>query len=124
MLKQFACASRNLCILIASRNGSSNTKETLMKVKPQELELILARDRARKEVANSGSHSMLLLEELRETIDAGNHAELCAQIRHLQWDFKWQKETTDEGRARIEAEAKEAESTLVDNNGWTRNLRA
>ena len=95
-----------------------------MKVKPQELELILARDRARKQVANSGSHSMLLLEELRETIDAGNHAELCAQICHEQWDWKWQQETTDEGRARIEAEAEESRSTLVDYNGWTRNLRA
>jgi hypothetical protein len=95
-----------------------------MKVTKQELKLILARDRARKEVANSGAHSMLLLEELRETIDAGNHAEYCAQIRHLQWDFKWQKETTNEGRARIEAEAEQAGSTLVDYNGWTRNLRA
>jgi hypothetical protein len=95
-----------------------------MKVKPQELELILARDRARKQVANSGAHSMLLLEELRETIDAGNHAELCAQIRHEQWDWKWQKETTDEGRARIEAECRKSELTLVDYNGWTRNLRA
>ena len=95
-----------------------------MKVKPQELELILARDRARKEVANSGAHSMLLLEELRETIDAGNQAEYCAQIRHLQWDLKWQKETTDEGRARIEAECRKSELTLVDYNGWTRTLRA
>jgi hypothetical protein len=95
-----------------------------MKVTKKELKLILARDRARKEVANSGAHSMLLLEELREVIKAGDRAEYCAQIRHLQWDLKWQKETTDEGRARIEAEAKEAESTLVDYNGWTRNLRA
>lgn len=95
-----------------------------MKVKPQELELILARDRARKEVANSGAHSMLLLEELREVIKAGDRAEIVAQARHNMWDSAWCKQTTDEGRARIEAEAKEAESTLVDYNGWTRNLRA
>ena len=95
-----------------------------MKVTQRQLELILARDRALKQVANSGAHSMLLLEELRETIDAGNQAEYCAQIRHLQWDLKWQKETTDEGRARIEAEEEEDGSTLVEYNGWTRNLRA
>lgn len=30
MLKQFACTSRNICILIASKHGASNTKETAM----------------------------------------------------------------------------------------------
>jgi hypothetical protein len=95
-----------------------------MKVKPQELELIIARDRARQVIATSGSHAAQFAEDFKEVIDAGNHAELCAQIRHEQWDWKWQQETTDEGRARIEAECRKSELTLVDYNGWTRNLRA
>jgi hypothetical protein len=94
-----------------------------MKVTQQELKLILARDIARKALMNSGAHSMWLIEELREIIKAGDRAETVAQARHNMWDIEWCKQTTDEGRARIEAEAKEAESTLVDYNGWTRNLR-